>query len=73
MKGSETMKFTLKGLRANKDLTQKQAGEMVGVSKDVWRNWETGRSYPNAEHIKKILEYFSVSYDDIIFLKNITL
>ena len=44
MKGSEKMKFTLKGLRANKDLTQKQAGELIGVTKDVWRNWETGRS-----------------------------
>lgn len=68
MKGSEKMKFTLKGLRANKDLTQKQAGELVGVSKDVWRNWEKGKTYPNAEHIKKIIECYNVSYDDIIFL-----
>ena len=32
--------YTLKMLRAKYDLTQAQAGKKVGVSADVWHNWE---------------------------------
>lgn len=62
--------FTLKMLRAKYDLTQEQAGERVGVSANVWHNWENAKSFPNVIQLKRIEESFEVTYDDIIFLKN---
>lgn len=61
--------FTLKMLRAKYDLTQEQAGERVGVSANVWHNWENAKSFPNVIQLKRIEESFEVTYDDIIFLK----
>lgn len=62
------MNFTLKMLRAKYDLTQKQAGQRVGVSGDVWHNWERAKSFPDVMQLRKIEEAFDVTYDDIIFL-----
>ncbi len=59
---------TLKTLRAKFDLTQAKAGAKVGVSADVWHNWEKGKTFPNVPQLKKIEEKFDISYDDIIFL-----
>lgn len=38
------MRLTLKALRVNNNLTQRQAGERVGVSEETWANWENQRS-----------------------------
>ncbi|PKE70946.1 XRE family transcriptional regulator [Macrococcoides caseolyticum] len=62
--------YTLKMLRAKYDLTQKQAGERVGVSADVWHNWEKGKSFPNIPQLQRIEQEFNVTYNDIIFLVN---
>lgn len=60
--------FTLKMLRAKYDLTQKQAGEKVGVSENVWHNWEKAKSFPDVMQLREIEKAFDVTYDDIIFL-----
>lgn len=60
--------YTLKMLRAKFDLTQEKAGEKVGVSADVWHNWEKAKTFPNIPQLKKIEEKFDVCYNDIIFL-----
>lgn len=62
--------YTLKMLRAKYDLTQAQAGKRVGVSGDVWHNWEKAKTFPNIPQLKKIEEKFNVTYNDIIFLVN---
>lgn len=61
------MRLSLKVLRASKNLTQEECGQLVGVSRVVWHNWETKKSKPNAEQIKKILNAFNVSFEDIFF------
>lgn len=66
------MKVTLKALRVNNNLTQRQAGEKVAVSEETWANWENQRTFPDVLNIKRIETEFQVSYDDIIFLPNIT-
>lgn len=63
------MAITLKAARINKDLTQKQAAEKFGVSKDTVGNWERGKSFPNADKIKLIEIEYGIPYDDIIFLR----
>lgn len=62
------MKMTLKAARVNKGITQKDAAELIGVSKEQLGNWERGVSYPNVAHIPKIELTYGVGYYDIIFL-----
>lgn len=59
-------------LRARDNLTQKQAGQLVGVTGDTWANWEKGKTFPDVQKIVEIEKAFDVSYDDIKFLPEIT-
>lgn len=67
------MQITLKAARVNCGLSQKEAGELIGVSGDVIGNWERGKSFPDALKIKKIEKAYSISYNDIIFLASDTI
>ena len=62
--------YTLKMLRAKHDLTQAEAGKKVGVSADVWHNWEKAKTFPNILQLQRIEKEFDVTYNDIIFLTN---
>lgn len=62
------MEMTLKAARVNKGYTQKRAAELIGVTEDTIGNWERGKSYPDALHIRKIQEAYGVRYDNLIFL-----
>lgn len=60
--------MTLKAARVNAGLSQAEASEKIGVTKDTLGNWERGKTYPNALNIRKIEEVYGVRYDSIIFL-----
>lgn len=62
------MKITLKAARINQGLTQTQAGNKIGVSKDTLSKWERGECVPNLKYIPAIEETYCVKYDDLIFL-----
>ncbi|WP_288802562.1 helix-turn-helix transcriptional regulator [uncultured Dialister sp.] len=64
----ETVKLTLKAARVNAGLTQEEAGQRIGVSKDVISNWERGISYPDVIELRKIEEAYHVTYNNLIFL-----
>lgn len=64
------MKLTLKAARVNAGLTQEQAADEIGVSRDVISNWESARTYPNVMNLKQIERVYGVSYNDLIFLTN---
>ena len=66
------MKWTLKMLRVRDNLTQKQAGQLVGVTADTWANWEKQKTFPDVQKIIEIEKAFNVNYDDIKFLGSIT-
>ncbi len=61
-------KFTLKGARANVDLTQKEAADKIGVSVDTLGKWERGECYPSLKYIPAIESAYELTYDEIIFL-----
>lgn len=67
------MQVTLKALRTNYGLTQTGAAKLVGVSADTWHNYETCKTYPNAEKVDKITKAFGITYDDLIFLPYVTI
>lgn len=62
------MKLTLEAARRNVKLTQREAAELLGVSKDTLGNYERGKSFPTVETVKKMENIYHVSYDDLIFL-----
>ncbi len=62
------MRLTLKALRTNKNLTQAEAAKRLGISEYTLNNYENFKSYPDIPMIEKILNLYSVKYDDIIFL-----
>ena len=64
------MPISLKAARVNKNLTQKEAAKLIGISEDALRNYERGKSFPNVPTIKKVEEVYGVQYSDIIFLPN---
>lgn len=62
------MAITIKAARVNKNLTQAQAAELLGISKDSLWNYENGRSFPDIRVVQKMVEVYGISYDNLIFL-----
>ena len=59
------MKNRLKVIRADRDLTQEQLAEMVGVSRATIHAAETGKSIPNGYTMFQIAKALGVSVTDI--------
>lgn len=58
-------KINLAAVRTNANKTQKEWAEMLGVSHYTVLNWETGKSYPNAIHLRKMSELSGIPMDFI--------
>lgn len=65
---NEPIKMTMKAARVNANMTQEEAGKIIGVSKDVISNWERGVTYPDVMELYKIEKAYHVTYNDLIFL-----
>jgi len=55
----------LVNMREANDLTQTEAGAIVGVSKTTYATWEQGRSMPNLDTMIRLAQYYNVSMDAI--------
>lgn len=53
-------------LRKDRMLSQKEIGEILGVSNKAVSKWETGESIPQMKTIIKISEYFKISPDELL-------
>lgn len=62
------MGMTLKALRVNAGLDQREAAEKIGITPETLSNWERAKSFPNVPQICKIEALYNTSYSDIIFL-----
>lgn len=62
------MTITIRAARVNKGLTQVQAAELLGISKDSLWNYENGRSFPDIRVVKKMEEVYGISYNNLVFL-----
>ena len=56
----------LKTLRKEKNLTQEQAAEQLGVSNRTVSRWETGTNMPDISLLLVIAELYSVSIPELI-------
>ncbi len=62
------MQISLKAARTNAGLTQEEAAEKIGVSKDAIRAWEKHKSFPNCKYIPAIEKVYGVEYKDLKIL-----
>lgn len=56
----------LKNARNKNGLTQEQAAEVLGVSRQTISNWENNRSYPDIISVIKMSDIYSVSLDHLL-------
>ena len=55
----------IKYLRKKSELSQAEFGQIFGASRGMIDTYETRRSQPTYETIRKIADYFKVSLDDL--------
>ena len=56
----------LKGLRKNKNSTQKQVAELLGLNERTYRQYEAGEIDPPSSKTSKLADYFDVSADYLL-------
>lgn len=57
---------TIKILRESRGITQTQLANLIGISRDMLSNWETGRSKIHADYIRPISKALNYSADYIL-------
>ena len=62
------MSITLKAARVNRNLNQKEAAKLIGVSVSTLQNYESGKCFPDVPVIKSIERVYQIHYSDISFL-----
>ena len=62
------MSITLKAARVNRNLNQKEAAKLIGVSVSTLQNYESGKCFPDVPVIKSIERVYQINYADISFL-----
>lgn len=62
------MELTLRAARVNKNLTQKEAAELLGISESTLYQYEKSKRFPDVPTIKRIEKLYGVEYKNIIFL-----
>ena len=60
----------LKNARNKIGLTQEQAAEVLGVSRQTISNWENNKSYPDIVSVIKMSNIYSVSLDHLLKEEN---
>ena len=56
--------------RTERKLTQEQAAEALGVSRQTVSNWETGRSFPDIISVLRMSDLYAVSLDALLKEEN---
>lgn len=62
------MAITLKALRVNAGLKQKEAAGLIGITPETLSSWETGKTFPTVDKIGKIEQIYNTTYNDIKFI-----
>lgn len=61
-------KYTLRTARDRTGLSLAKAAQALEVNVDTLANYEKGVTYPNVPVIRKMLDLYQVSFDQLIFL-----
>jgi transcriptional regulator with XRE-family HTH domain len=58
--------YTVKELRKNDGLTQKQVADRIGITYQSYQAYEMGLSLPTLENFLKLCEIFDVTPNDLL-------
>ncbi|HHX36404.1 MAG TPA: helix-turn-helix transcriptional regulator [Clostridiaceae bacterium] len=61
------MKYSLRELRARKNVTQKEAAADLGISTTTYNAWERDISRVAIGKVAKVARYYGVNLEDIKF------
>lgn len=61
-------KYTLRTARDRTGLSLAKAAQALEVNVDTLANYEKGVTYPNVPVIRKMLDLYQVTFDQLIFL-----
>ena len=61
---------TIRTLRKNKNITQEQLAEILGISSAAISKWESGITYPDIQLLPVLARYFHVSIDFLMGFSN---
>lgn len=53
----------LREFRKEKNLTQKELAEQIGIKRNSYSDWETGKNEPSLENLVKLADLFEVPLD----------
>ncbi len=56
----------IRNARSNAKLTQEQAAEVLGVSRQTISNWENGRTYPDIVSVVRMSDLYHISLDRLL-------
>lgn len=59
------MKVSLKALRVNAGMNQKEVAKEMGIAPNTLINWETGKTAPDVIQLTKLCSMYKCSMDDI--------
>lgn len=65
----EYPKITLKAARVNANLSQKAAADAIGVNVATLQNYETGKTVPDWDIVKRIENVYKFPADFILFAR----
>ncbi|MCR1955964.1 helix-turn-helix domain-containing protein [Clostridioides mangenotii] len=60
---------TIADKRKEKNITQSELANFIGVSKSSVSKWETGQSYPDITFLPLLASYFNISLDELMQYK----
>ncbi len=63
----EKLQITLAAARVNAGLTQEQAAQKMGITKQTVSNWEKGSGEPKISQARQLSNIYGVPLDDIFF------
>ena len=58
--------MVLKQLRESLMMTQKELSLKLGISRSTVAMWESGRSVPSVENLKKLSELYFCTIDELV-------
>lgn len=61
------IKITLAAARINAGLKQREAAELIGVSRTTIQNWEMYKSSPDISQAEAISKIYKIPLENIIF------
>ena len=62
----EFLEMELKNLRLKKEITQEKIAKDLGISRQVYANYENGINDPSIDMLSKLANYFSCSIDYLV-------